>query len=86
MADVPYPQVSNCFLVSTGHIANFEKPTVSPFFCIFLEPIECRCMRACVQQYRLKNYNFTLQALTWSGPDITVITELKKYNYLQQLL
>ena len=39
-----------------------------------------------VQQYRLKNYNFTLQALTRSGPDIAVITELKKYNYLQQLL
>ena len=29
---------------------------------------------------------FTLVMLTRSGPEITVITELKKYNYLQQFL
>ena len=27
-----------------AHIANFEKPAVSPFFCIFLELIEGRCV------------------------------------------
>ena len=60
MADLPYPQLSNCFQVGTGHIADFEKPTVSPFFCIFLEPIEGQCVGAS----RMVRYRSTVPPLS----------------------
>lgn len=31
--------------MSISHVANFEKPAISPLFCIFLELVEGRCFR-----------------------------------------
>ena len=42
----PIHDFRTVFEMGTAHVASLEKPAVSPFFCIFLEPIEGQCVRA----------------------------------------
>jgi hypothetical protein len=40
--------------MSISHVTNFEKPAISPLFCIFLELIEGQCFRdgiACLAKF-----------------------------------
>ena len=45
-----------------AHVTNFEKPAVSPFFCVFLELIEGWCVDAS----RMVKITFALTSAIWA--------------------
>jgi hypothetical protein len=57
--------------MSISHVANFEKPAISPLFCIFLELVEGRCLRdeycvfSKVRSYLCYLCAFVLPSLFW---------------------